>query len=225
MTSATYSYDTIFAFVQSELNRGDFGTEDIDRFIRLAEKRLYRKLRIPANQKKVTGAVALPDWSPKLDDGVTDNPNYAPYDASGFFLPPDYLEGFLMTDGSGNYVERISEQEFRKLSRTQSAFPSFWTIEAGQVYFYPSFNGDFFFIYYYEPDPISSTNQSNPVTEVIGEAISYMAVSEGWRFIRDPEKQMYYAEIAGSIFKEVTDQWNRSQTSGGSNVSRNPYGS
>lgn len=222
MTSRTDTYDGIFAEVQRQLNRTDLTTDDLNSFIRLAEKRLYRKLRIPANQKKVTATVALPDWNPETSPGVP-NPDYRPYDASGFGIPGDYLEGFLTYDFNGSKIERISSQYFRSLPNQIAHTATYYTGEAGQFYFWPSFSGDVFMLYYFEPEPISSTNQQNEVTHIIGEAIVYGAIAEGWRFIRDQEKYGYFRQLMQECFEEVTAQWRQQEMSGSSMQAKNPY--
>lgn len=220
--STVYDYQTIFDEIRDELNRDDLTEAKINSFIRQAEKSLYRNLRIPPNLKRVSGSVVLPDWNPELSPGVP-NPDYRPYDASGFAVPTDYLEAFLMTDGNGRQVTRISAQEFRTLPRQTADAPIYFTEETGQFYFWPSYVGDFFFMYYYEPEPLSITATENEVSHVIGEAILYAGIANGWRYIRDPEKHAYFQELAKTVFAEVTDQWKRQQMSGSTMQTRNPY--
>ena len=204
MATGDYStYDEITEGVKQNLNRTDLD-DNIPTFIRLAEKRIYRSMRLPINERTV-------------DTDITG-------DAPFFTIPTDYLESFQFYDSGGHVIQRIQLQQFLSYSPTAGGLrPVLVTRKDMTFAFWPPCDTTITHTYYFEPSPLSSSNQSNEVSHVAGELILMASIAEGWRYVRNEEKLVLYSEMYNGIFEELNKQWRDDETSGSTMIAGNPY--
>ena len=208
------SYTNIFNAVKSELNRKDITDSQIAQFIRVAEKRCYRDLRIPPMEVKALLTTVGPDYE------------NSPHDTSKTAVPKDWLETISITDEYGRALESISQQQFRTLPiRAVAGDPMYFCREHLFFRFWPNIpEGEKVVCYYYkEPDAGSTTNEEPEAYHMVGEAIFYGAVAEGWRFVREPDKVQFYAGLFAQLLQQQQALSKQSDISGSTLISKNPY--
>lgn len=206
------TYPEIVTAVREELNRSDLTDPQIASFIRICEMRAYRSLRIPAMEVKV--ALPVLPAPPGEADGVA------------YFSPPDrWLESISLTNEDGRPIEFVSQQEFRKRISTSSVRFTVFTREADKFLLWPSSGvGEVVMYYYQMPLRGNTTDNTTPaIYQDVGEALFFGAVSEGWRFFREPEKHATYLQMYAETLNQVNDQYRQSDVSGSTLITKNPY--
>jgi hypothetical protein len=207
------TYPGILEAVKNELNRADISLAELKSFIRISELRAYRELRIPTMEIKARINVLPPG------DDVTD-------DTSRFPVPSNWLETITLTDEDGTPIEYISQQHFRSLGQGHAPRGQFFTREHVFFRVWPTVpQGRYVMLYYYgEPPAGNETDNTEPAAyRNIGEALFFGAVSEGWRYLRDDSKQMYWRELFAEILQQVQSQARVSEIAGSTLISKNPY--
>lgn len=209
------SYTEIANAVRDECDRSDLTDGRIDTFIRTTERRSYRDLRIPGMEVKGLITSAGPDWESN------------PQDTSRFSVPTNWLETITCTTEDGFPLEYISQQQYRNLPpRAQSRRAEFFAREHWVFRVWPNVPDQTKFVLYYyaEPEPGDAVTNNEPeMYHTIGEAIYLGAVSEAWRFFRDPEKHAYFRELFAEILGQIQKQAGMSDISGSTLISKNPY--
>jgi hypothetical protein len=208
------SYETfpeIVAAVREELNRADLTDPQIASFIRISEIRAYRSLRIPSMEVK-SGLPVLP--APEGEaDGVA---QVAP--------PERWLETISLTNDDGTPIEFVSQQYFRQLIRAAGHKYRIFTREAGAFLLWPSAGIEQVQMYYYQMPLAGSISNPQPATYAdIGEALFFGAVSEGWRFFREPDKYATYRQMYVDFLDQVQLQYKQSDVSGSTIITKSPY--
>jgi hypothetical protein len=206
------TYDGVLDAVREELDRDDVTDEQLRSFIRIAEQRAFRSLRIPAMEvKDALSVVPAPE-------GETDGTGSVP-------VPARWLETITLTNEDGRPLEFISQQFFRQLLPRASGRLTHFTRERNSFLLYPTAQGDTVFLYYYaKPEPgDTNANPNPPIYVELGECIFHGAVSEGWRFFREPEKHEYYKSLFFELLEQLQEQYRQSDVSGSTLISKNPY--
>jgi len=216
-------YAELRTAVGDELNRTDITDSQLDSFIRIAERRTWRKLRIPPMEVRASLSVVQPDRA--LDPDGLSEAN----------IPADYLEPILFTSEVGYKIEWISSQQMRTLPTYQAvsdnlAGPSYVTRERNQFKFWPSYTGPVILSYYAEPEPAKYFSEQpenggeNPeIYDIIGEGIFYRAVAEGWRFVREPAKFEQYKKLWAAVMQDTSEQYANTDVTASTMITKNPY--
>ena len=218
------TYTGIRSAVQEELNRSDATDALVASFIRIAEMRCYRSLRVPSMEVKETVFVLPPAA------GETEGSAF-------FFTPARWAETITLTDTSGRPVEYVSQQYFRGLDHSTGDRPVYFTREGDKFLVWPapgdsSGSGacpgsgyDRLVLYYFRTPQAgnASTNNSPSIYQDVGEAIFFGAVSEGWRYFRENEKYLYYRELFAEVLGQLQEQHDQGDISGATLISKNPY--
>lgn len=216
-------YAELRTAVGDELNRTDITDSQLDAFIRIAERKSWRKLRIPTMENRVSLSVVQPDRD--LDpDGLAEAN-----------IPADFLEPILFTSSTGYKIEWISSQQLRSLPTyvavgSNLEGPTFVSRERNQFKFWPSYTGSVILTYYAEPEPAlyfsqqpANSGENPEIYDIVGEGIFYRAVAEGWRFVREPEKFAQYNAMWADVMNDTQEQYNNTDWTGSTLQTKNPY--
>lgn len=206
------TYPLIVAAVDEELNRADLTDPQIYSFIRICELRAYRSLRIPSMEVK--SALPVLPAPPGEADGVN------------YFAPPArWLETISLTNENGAPIEYVSQAHFRSLIASSATKFQVFTREAGSFLLWPSSGVENVHMYFYEmPVRGDAITNTAPATYLdIGEALFFGAVSEGWRFFREPDKYQTYRQMFVDALTQVQEQYDQSDVSGSTIITKNPY--
>lgn len=133
-------YESLQEAIQDWLNRADLVAR-IPTFIYLAERKIFRRYRMPNNEKTVTYNMrAVPEYD-SLGSGNSDNQIAL---ASSIDLQSDYLETLTM-QANGKPLERLSLTKMQSLraSNPGEVGPiKFFARERGAILFHPFPDGD-----------------------------------------------------------------------------------
>lgn len=216
-------YTELRTAVGDELNRTDLTDSQLDSFIRIAERRSWRLLRIPPMEVRARISVAQPDRETDPDGLAESN------------IPADFLEPILFTTDIGYKIEWVSSQYMRSLPTYNSVSgnlegPQYVTRERNQFKYWPSYTGYVILSYYAEPEPAKYFSEQpenggeNPeIYDIVGEGIFYRAVAEGWRFVREPEKFAQYRELWSQVMKDTSQQYANTEITASTLITKNPY--
>lgn len=182
-------------------------------FIALAERKIYRKLRIAANEKVAT-------YTPASDtDFIT-----------SITLPTDYLEAkMVLVDGLP--VDRISEiQYFDALKQANGlgagrgsaqGQPTSFARLGDKFAFYPSPDGAYTVQLYYWADLSGTLNADADTNEVLRSAPDlylYGACLELQPFIKNDERVNLWSQMYRSAFETLESQRDEDEYSGSNNT-------
>lgn len=175
---ALINYDDLKATVAGYLARSDL-TAQIPNFIRLAEVRLRRELRLRQMLKSSTTTMTGGDQT------VT--------------LPIDFLQLrdlFVATNPSRD-LQYLSPSTFSRNGRTtESGLPVFYTIIANEFMFAPVPDGNYTLqmLYYAAPEYLSATNPSNAFVASCPDLLLYASLLEAETYLmNDPRLQTWAA--------------------------------
>lgn len=220
------TYESLTALILIYLNRDDDATKNmVPFFINASEKAILRELRIPSLEKLVV-----------VD---TENVEYGWIE-----LPLDYVEmRYVWTDGDdkqgtlqrvpfdqilrgapiggGSSTTLVDAQE-SNLTTEGTYYPQsgdyntgYWAINANRLYFCGVEKGaELKMTYYYDVPELGTENQSNPILDLLPDAMLYMAVSEGWKFLMEPERSSMWEEFAGSRIRQAQAQSDAAEFAG-----------
>ena len=214
----TPTYNTLVSAVQVYLNRYDEDTVNaIPFFINSAEKVILRQMRMPATEKIVEF---------KLED--IGYPGY-------ILLPNDYIEMKFVWSGDST-LQRITfdqlmrgpvhwtnTQKVPANPDTQETYASscgnegdimglqfnagYWAINADRMYIKGiPLDQTINLTYFYDLPELSEDTQVNPLLELLPDALLYLAVAEGWRFLMEPDKAMQWEQSAVAKLSAIQDQ-------------------
>lgn len=195
------------------LNRDDVDTvETMSYFINAAEKVILRNLRIPAFEKIVKFNIA--------EDGDLEE---------GFVnLPSDYLEMKFMWV-RGEDATTLSRVTFDQLLDNDNKYhmmnlfrdvesmntPKEWAINADRVYIRPIVPERSIYMTYYADLPeLSEETESNPILELAPDALLYLAVGEGFRFLMEEQKSEYWENQGMKRLMQIKQQVQDAEFSG-----------
>ena len=174
---AITTYTTLQTAVGNYLSRDDL-TDYIPDFVRFAEERLSRDLRVSGMQVAATSAV--------VDNTLS--------------LPSDFLE---MTEihlqVSPNIPLSFQPQDifFRNGASHSSGEPNAYTIVGSTVYLSPQPSGSYTvqMVYYAKPDLLSDTNPTNLWVLSYPDALLYATLAEAEPFLMNDERIQVWASM------------------------------
>jgi hypothetical protein len=232
------TYDILQQLVVEFLNRSDSGTiNQVPLFINFAEKAILRNLRIPAMEvmKRFT-------WGDYVSEpGVTEGWMYIPGDylemvdiwtGKGIINRVSFSEltkrqaGIIGSEQDYINENPTTEDTYGKggcgpggdpFSSLAPGSTGSYARNANRWYFTPTPAADevIYLTYYKDPLELSEETGSSDLLSLLPDAILYMAISEGHRFLMEEEKAMYYEGLARERVKSVTDQVEEAEFSGG----------
>ncbi len=68
--------------------------------------------------------------------------------------------------------------------------------------------------YYYDVPELNKDTQTNPLLTLLPDAFLYLAVSEGWKFLMEPEKSQMWEQFAVTRLQQVQEQSDNAEFSG-----------
>jgi len=173
------SYTTLQSTIADYLARTDL-TDQIPEFIRLAEDRLRRDLRIRQMLKVATAVATTGD--------------------STVSLPSDFL---AMKDLhiQGNPVKTIeflsTSNFFRNAGTSYKGAPVYYTLLGSEFQFAPVPDSDYTLqmVYFYQPDYLSDTNSSNLWLAYTPDLLLYASLGEAEPYLMNDERLQTWASM------------------------------
>ena len=173
------SYTTLQSTIADYLARTDL-TDQIPEFIRLAEDRLRRDLRIRQMLKVATAVATTGD--------------------STVSLPSDFL---AMKDLhiQGNPVKTIeflsTSNFFRNAGTSYKGAPVYYTLLGSEFQFAPVPDSDYTLqmVYFYQPDYLSDTNPSNLWLAYTPDLLLYASLGEAEPYLMNDERLQTWASM------------------------------
>tara|TARA_R110000796_G_scaffold105328_1_gene215337 strand:+ start:34 stop:657 length:624 start_codon:yes stop_codon:yes gene_type:complete len=173
------SYTTLQSTIADYLARTDL-TDQIPEFIRLAEDRLRRDLRIRQMLKVATAVATTGD--------------------STVSLPSDFL---AMKDIhiQGNPVKTIeflsTSNFFRNAGTSYKGAPNYYTLLGSEFQFAPVPDSDYTLqmVYFYQPDYLSDTNPSNLWLAYTPDLLLYASLGEAEPYLMNDERLQTWASM------------------------------
>ena len=184
------------------LNRSDCSNALADTFIDQALTRIKRILRIPSMERQdrydVTSA-----------DGV-----------SSLFIPADFLE-LIDIYYDGVALVRIPLHEMIANQKTgEVGSPRFFCREQGQFKLHPQpTSGIVYLNYYAEPIELVNDTDSNTLTVIGSDLVTYTALSYASDYFLDERAEVFEGR-SGQFLSEIQEQANSAEQSGTSQVMR-----
>ena len=181
------SYTTLQSTIADYLARTDL-TDQIPEFIRLAEDRLRRDLRIRQMLKVATAVATTGD--------------------STVSLPSDFL---AMKDLhiQGNPVKTIeflsTSNFFRNAGTSYKGAPNYYTLLGSEFQFAPVPDSDYTLqmVYFYQPDYLSDTNPSNLWLAYTPDLLLYASLGEAEPYLMNDERLQTWAAMYDRGLKAV----------------------
>ena len=173
-------YDTLQTTIANYLARSDL-TASIPEFIRLAEDRLSRDLRIRQTLKLVTTTTT----------GGT----------ATVELPADFVAMKDIHISSSDPIQTVNFQStsnfFRNTRATASGIPTFYTLLGSEFQFAPIPDGTYTvqMLYFFKPDYLSSTVSSNLWLANTPDLLLYAALGEAEPFLMNDERIATWAAL------------------------------
>lgn len=179
------NYTTLQTAIGNYLSRDDL-TNYIPDFIRFAEERMTRDLRVRQMLKLVTTAT---------DDGDLE-------------LPTDFVEmNEIHLQGNPNYSLEYQAPDlfFKSGYAAESGTPKYFSIMGDQIYFAPQPSGTFTaqMLYYAKPTLLSSTNESNIYTDNFPDALLYASLAEAEPFLMNDERIAVWASMYDRAIQNI----------------------
>jgi len=173
------SYTTLQATVASYLARTDL-TDQIPEFIRLAEERLRRDLRIRQMIKVATATASTGDSTVEIPDD--------------FLAMKDmHLQGNPV-----QVMEFLSVSNFfRNAGTSFKGLPTYYTLLGSEFQFAPVPDTDYTvqMVYYYKPDYMSATNPSNIWLADTPDLLLYATLGEAEPYIMNDARLQTWASM------------------------------
>ena len=184
------------------LNRSDCSNALADTFIDQAITRIQRQLRVPAMEKQN-------DYNVASDAGT-----------SKVTMPADLLE-IIELYYDGNALVRIPLHEMVQYQKTgELGSPRFFCREQGNIKIYPMpSSGNLFLNYYAEQDPLTSDTDTNMLTNIASDLLTYTALAYAADYFLD-ERGQIFNDKSSSFLLEIQEHANSSEQSGVNQVVR-----
>jgi len=184
------------------LNRSDCSNALADTFIDQAITRIQRQLRVPAMEKQNTYDVTSATGVATL------------------VMPSDLLE-VIELYYDGNSLTRIPLHEMVQYQKTgELGSPRFFCREQGNIKIHPMpSTGNLYLNYYAEQDPLASDSDTNMLTNIASDLLTYTALSYAADYFLD-ERGAIFDQKSGSFLAEIQEHANSSEQSGVNQVVR-----
>jgi hypothetical protein len=184
------------------LNRSDCTDTLADTFIDLALGRIYRTLRIPAMEKQQSYAFSSAA-------GVT-----------SIVLPSDFLEAIALYYGGQGLVRLPLHTMVASQATGTVGIPQYFTRQQGTFLLHPKpASGTLILDYYGELDALVADTDTNELTILASDAITYMALGYAGDYFLDERGQLFEAKASGFL-AEIQEQADTAETSGSLQVIR-----
>ena len=173
------NYADLKTEIANYLGRGDM-TSQIPTFIRLAEERLRRELRIRQMLKVATASMTAND--------------------STVALPTDFLamkELHLVTTPVSTLQFQTTSNFFQNARTTDIGKPTIYTLLGSEFQFapVPDSNYTLKIVYYYKPDFLSDTNSSNLFLANAPDLLLYGSLAEAEPYLMNDERTQTWASL------------------------------
>jgi hypothetical protein len=173
------SYTTLKSTIADYLARSDLTTQIPD-FIRLAEERLRRDLRIRQMLKVATSAMVVDD--------------------STVSLPTDFIamKDLHLSTTPATSIKFLTTNTFFKVARTTTkGKPVFYTLLGSEFQFAPIPDSAYTLqiVYYAKPDLLSDTTASNIFLETCPDLLLYGALGEAEPYLMNDERLNTWASL------------------------------
>lgn len=214
---ANTPYSKLVESIQVYLNRYDEDTLDrIPLFINNSEKALLRVLRMPSMEKMVVFTLKdAGDNDLPVEEGLS-------VDNDWVRLPIDYIEmKFVWTDEMT--ATRISfdrlikiKNDYLKDQVDKKDCGVYWALNAGRLFFVGIEQETQVYMTYYADFPeLNAKSTCNPLLQLLPDAMLYLSVAEGFRFLMEEERAELWEKKAFQRATEVQNQINNAEFSGG----------
>lgn len=201
------NYGELTEEVRSYLyNRKDL-TARIPQFIAFGENTIFRRLRCRANEKSLTGDLAL--------------------DKTGFALPDDFLEmKYLLVDSKP--LERRSDIDYLSRLNVDNApgLPSWFARVLGDIKLWRQADSDYTFemIYWYnQAGDMSANGDSTPVLLFAPDLYLYAALIEAMPFLAKDDRIGTWQNMFEQGLAQVDSQTQESEYAGSNVTISSPY--
>lgn len=203
------NYGELKAEVQSYLNRDDPEViAAIPLMIELAERKIYRQVRVPENEKVMI---------------LTPPPGTA---IKVLTKPADYAETKLLTLGTTK-LDRITSQRYYTLDQYEGR-PHSFTRVVTQFVLYPSSNAvDEAVTLYYWADftgQLVNDDDTNPILDIMPDLYLYGALLESMPFIKNDERMPVWQAMYTGTLDLISGEQFADEHSGSNNVVTSAYG-
>jgi len=184
------------------LNRSDCSNALADTFIDQAITRIQRQLRVPSMEKQN-------DYNVTSETGI-----------SKVTMPADLLE-IIELYYDGNSLTRIPLHEMVQYQKTgELGSPKFFCREQGNIKIYPiPSTGNLFLNYYSEQDPLTSDSDTNMLTNIASDLLTYTALAYAADYFLDERSTIFDAK-SSSFLLEIQEHANSAEQSGINQVVR-----
>lgn len=198
------NYGELKADVADWINRDDDDEilARVPSFIALAERKIFRKLRCPANE------VVL-----RIDD----------YDGeAGYPLPIDYLEARTVR-WNDTSLNRISDRDQRRAATGDS--PQHFARVGQRLYLYPapSGTGSLELAYWQDQSGLSADADTNNILLVAPDLYLYGALIAAEPFLENDSRTALWRALYQEAFDEVQDMADAAELAGGASITRSTY--
>lgn len=184
------------------LNRTDLPDALADTFIDQSIGRIYRTLRIPAMEKQQSYAFSSAG-------GV-----------SSIVLPNDFLEAIALYYGGVGLVRLPLHTMVEAQASGEVGIPQFFTRQQGTFLMHPKpASGTLILDYYGELDTLVEDTDTNPLTILASDAITYMSLGYAGDYFLDERAPLFEAK-ASAFLAEIQEQADTAESSGSLQVMR-----
>ena len=184
------------------LNRSDCTDTLADTFIDQSIGRIYRTLRIPAMEKQQSYAFSSAA-------GVT-----------SIVLPSDFLEAIALYYGGQGLVRLPLHTMVAAQATGEVGIPQYFTRQQGTFLMHPKpASGTLILDYYGELAALVADTDTNELTILASDAITYMALGYAGDYFLDERGQLFEAKASGFL-AEIQEQADTAETSGSTQVMR-----
>lgn len=203
------TYTNLMEVIKVYLNRYDEDTLNImPMFINGAEKTILRELRMPSMMKTVSFTVGTYG---DTEEGFID-------------LPRDYLEMCYVWTKNKGTLQRISFDELMRIKYqdrkhayedVEREVPAAWAINGMRMYIIPvEPDREIFMTYYADIPELSEKQDGNILLKLAPDAMMYLSVAEGFRFLMEEEKAEYWEQQGFKRLNQIMGQVERAEWSG-----------
>lgn len=190
----------IRAHFKALLNRSDCPDPLADTFIEQATTRVQRVLRTPAQEAQQTYTIS----------GLT----------SSVTIPNNLLE-IISVYMDGTALTRIPHHEMIQAQKTgEQGVPRLMCRQQGQILLHPQpTTGTVYLDYYAEFPPLATDADSNALTAIASDILTYTALSYAADYFMD-ERASLFEQKSGQFTAELQEQSNAAEQSGINQVMR-----
>ena len=193
--------ETLIEKIRDFTNRGNEMLSDdvIETFISLAETKLYRKLRTPANE-------AVDEWTALSDGG-------------DLTISPNYIE-FRLIMRNGVPTEQLT---LRECSNGKKGYARM----GGKIHFNPTYSeGELIKLFYYKDlsGMLIASNDSNAILEASFNVYLYGGLAEAFRYQQEQEMALTYDMKCDEEIENMNTMARQAELSGGKlEMAGSPY--